>query len=81
LDELLEERPGPGGAGVFLDERDVSEIAMGGVAGFVTGQSLFLPFFGFLIEMKLEFFAKVVFLLAALPQPGQLAKEGVHLAS
>jgi hypothetical protein len=64
-----------------LHEGDVSDVAACGAARLVAAQSLGLARFGFLIEMKLKFIPKILFLSATEQQTSQFLKERPHCPS
>ena len=76
--ELLQSRPAPLVARGFFDKGDVPKLAACRPSGLVFCQSLLLPLFCFLFEVELDFLAQFGLLVTPLPQPKQLANEGVH---
>jgi hypothetical protein len=81
LRELFRECPGPGGAGVFLYERHVSQFPAGRASRFFASQALGLAIAGFLFQVELEFLLELGFPVRTPQEPTQFSKERCHCPS
>jgi len=81
LAELLQDRPSPGGAGVFAHEREVAQRTPCRPPRLVVGQALGAALVRFLIEVELQLLAQLGFLVAPADEPAQLPQERSHRPS
>jgi hypothetical protein len=79
--ELLQSRPAPRCASVFLYQREVTQLTPCCGSSRIPGQTLASTLLRFLRQVKLKFLAQFGFLVSPSCQPAQFAKEGVHRAS